>query len=359
MRCYLIGGFLGSGKTTAIQEACNQLLKKGSRIGVITNDQGTLLVDSEILNVQGLSQEQIVNGCFCCRYTEFKELLDTMKANVHPDYLFAEAVGSCADLVATIVKPLLRQGFEADIVYTVFADAELLLAVLQGNAAFLNEDVRYIYRKQLEEADLILISKTDLLTVTGATELQQVIEAEYPGKIIRLHNSFNPDNVSNWLSCLEAFTLKDSRKSLDIDYEIYARGELSLAWTDEMLFLSSLDGTAKTAAYALTQLVHKNVLAAGYPVGHLKFLLDDGMSKEKISYTTIARTVPTMPYIQDEVNEVTVLVNARLQTGPGEINAIMRKSLEELKQHFTGDLRILQSHSFTPGKPVPVWRVGD
>lgn len=40
MKLFLIGGFLGSGKTTAIQQACVELLKEEIKVGVITNDQG-------------------------------------------------------------------------------------------------------------------------------------------------------------------------------------------------------------------------------------------------------------------------------------------------------------------------------
>jgi len=46
MKLHLLSGFLGSGKTTAIGQACNILIQQGARIGVITNDQGIKLVDS-------------------------------------------------------------------------------------------------------------------------------------------------------------------------------------------------------------------------------------------------------------------------------------------------------------------------
>ncbi len=48
MKLFLMGGFLGSGKTTAIQQAC-LLLQKEVRVGVITNDQGVQLVDRAFL----------------------------------------------------------------------------------------------------------------------------------------------------------------------------------------------------------------------------------------------------------------------------------------------------------------------
>lgn len=49
MELHLLSGFLGSGKTTAIHSACNYLLQKGVKAGVITNDQGSRLVDGDFL----------------------------------------------------------------------------------------------------------------------------------------------------------------------------------------------------------------------------------------------------------------------------------------------------------------------
>ena len=91
---HLVGAFLGSGKTTAIRStACELRRQRGEAASVITNDQGTLLVDTAFLRGSHPTRE-VTRGCFCCRYDPLVELL-------------AEAVGSCADLVATVVRPLL------------------------------------------------------------------------------------------------------------------------------------------------------------------------------------------------------------------------------------------------------------
>ena len=118
--------------------------------GVITNDQGSELVDSGYINNGRIATGEILNGCFCCRFNEFEAELTKLMEEESPDFLFAEAVGSCADLVATIAKPLAAKGFEPEIVYAVFVDACLFSALLEGNAAFLNDDIQYLFRKQIE-----------------------------------------------------------------------------------------------------------------------------------------------------------------------------------------------------------------
>jgi hypothetical protein len=126
---------------------------------------------------------------------------------------------------------------------------------------------------------------------------------------------------------------------------------------DEIILFTSTDGTATTAAFALTQLIYKQILLAGYPIGHLKFLVDDGHTKEKVSYTTINRRLPSLELMDDFSDRTSLLVNARIQASPEELNMVIRNALDVLATNFSGSIKILQSSCFKPGIPVPVWRL--
>ncbi|MGH2644991.1 MAG: GTP-binding protein, partial [Chitinophagaceae bacterium] len=95
MKLFLLSGFLGSGKTTAIQQACSQLTEKGMRVGVITNDQGAQLVDSAFIKSFKIPDREVVQGCFCCNYTQLEAGIQSLKNENNPDVVFAESVGSC------------------------------------------------------------------------------------------------------------------------------------------------------------------------------------------------------------------------------------------------------------------------
>ena len=112
MRVHFVGGFLGAGKTTAIVEACRLLIRRGERVGVVTNDQGKLQVDGLFMRAAGFPTVEVGGGCFCCRYDDFDEKLSSLALGpggaagpAMPDAVFAESVGSCADIVATVIKP--------------------------------------------------------------------------------------------------------------------------------------------------------------------------------------------------------------------------------------------------------------
>lgn len=108
MQIHLVSGFLGSGKTTAIQTACKILMADNYKVGVITNDQGIKLVDTGYFESNSIPNRQVINGCFCCNYNALNQNIQSLIQTNNPDIIFAESVGSCTDIVATVMKPLLQ-----------------------------------------------------------------------------------------------------------------------------------------------------------------------------------------------------------------------------------------------------------
>ena len=73
-RYIMIGGFLGAGKTTAVARLAQYLSEQHLRVGLITNDQGSELVDTAMLRSRGFATEEIPGGCFCCRFNSLVDL---------------------------------------------------------------------------------------------------------------------------------------------------------------------------------------------------------------------------------------------------------------------------------------------
>ncbi|MBZ0290182.1 MAG: cobalamin biosynthesis protein P47K, partial [Anaerolineae bacterium] len=99
MDVHVVGGFLGSGKTTAIIGAAKHLVAQGKRVGIITNDQGRYLVDTAFFRLADMPTVEVSGGCFCCNYGDLMMQIDTLTQQAQPDVIFAESVGSCADIV--------------------------------------------------------------------------------------------------------------------------------------------------------------------------------------------------------------------------------------------------------------------
>src|SRR5437899_2933783 len=186
-RYIMIGGFLGAGKTTAVGRLARQLSDQGCRVGLITNDQGRNLVDTALLRSQGFATEEIPGGCFCCRFNSLVEAAERLTARTRPEIFIAEPVGSCTDLAATVTYPL-RRLYQDN--FTV-APISVLVDPIRAQRVFglqkggnFSAKVIYIYRKQIEEADIVVISKSDLMDDEQLKALRQAILKEFPGKEI-------------------------------------------------------------------------------------------------------------------------------------------------------------------------------
>lgn len=365
-RLHLVGGFLGSGKTTTIIQAVRLLLARGQRVGVVTNDQGKYLVDTAFFRLAQVPTLEVTGGCFCCNFDEMNGQLGQLLAGngleiapgVAPDVIFAESVGSCADLVATVVRPLQELGNTSlrPTSFSVFADSRLLRRHLLGLPLPFSEDVAYIFAKQIEEAGLLVVNKVDLLPDKARGELE--------GAAVRLHdrrllfqNSLQSGDISRWLDEIDtgnpAGSLARPGAALEIDYTRYGHGEAQLAWLDQAVVLPAAAGQGRAVVLRFVSLLTGALAAQGMAIGHLKFWLQAGAVEAKLSFPTLVEPgwearVPDLPG-----EEVHILINARVETPAARLQQIVQEALAQVGAVEQGG----GATAFHPGQPCPTHRL--
>jgi len=354
MKIHLLSGFLGSGKTTAIQNACNELMKNQKNVGVITNDQGISLVDGGFFEHLKIPNRQVMNGCFCCNYNDLDNSIQSLIKTNKPDVIFAESVGSCTDIVATVMKPLLKFRPEAQVSFSTFADVRLLKMLLQKNSSF-DESVSYIYFKQLEEAEIIVISKIDLIDNNSLEEMKQLVNKKFGDKILLYQNSFNATNIRQWLKVMDK-KFGTTPPSLQINYNIYGAGEAKLAWHDQQLEIQSRSYNAAQATNGLIKTISQKIHFNEYPIGHLKFLLN---GEKKISITYVPQEELFDIDENEKNNSAGLLINARVQTSPETLSHIVSEAIKETEIKFDCKIVVKSNASFQPGYPKPAYRIID
>src|SRR5436305_11926720 len=183
IRFIMLGGFLGAGKTTTIARLARRYQSVGHKIGIVTNDQATDLVDTNSLRAQGFEVGEVPGACFCCNFNKLTETVNQLEKSARPDVVLAEPVGSCTDLVATVVRPL-QQLFSAqfDVApYAVLLKPSHGTRILKGiEKGGFSPQAAYIFKKQLEEADLIVINRIDELSEAESDELTALLQKQYP-----------------------------------------------------------------------------------------------------------------------------------------------------------------------------------
>lgn len=350
MKIHLLSGFLGSGKTTAIHQAARQLIQAGQKIGVITNDQGMILVDHGLFKNQDIPSRQVINGCFCCNYRDLDNNIQALLEEHQVEVIFAESVGSCTDIVATVLKPLLQYHPEAQVSLSTFADVRLLQMILGENASSFDESILYIFKKQLEEAGIIVVTKIDLITAEALRKIQELMQEKYGEKILLYQNTFDSEGLKTWLKTIEADSHAAKLESLEIDYDTYAQGEARLAWLDQSMEVTG-ENALQGTEYLINEIYHKTV-AQGYNIGHLKFLID---GETKISFTNNFQAAARLHILPK--SSVNLLLNMRVESTPEEIQHLIREACKTIESQYDFKLSLHQEAAFQPGYPKPIFRM--
>ncbi len=357
-RYIMVGGFLGAGKTTAILRLAEMLRDAGERVGLITNDQSVNLVDTAMLAAHGFPVEEITGGCFCCRFDSLTDAADKLSEVERPDVFLAEPVGSCTDLTATVSYPLRRLYGDAFSIapYSVLVDpvrAERILGLAAGNA--FSPKVAYIYAKQLEEADLIVVNKLDTLTPDRLAALTAKLGERFPDAKVLTISARDGTNMAGWLAALRADDLPGG-DAMEIDYDTYAEGEALLGWLNATVALDSpaeFDGNDYLVN--LADAVHRRLADLDIEVAHLKMTLtpDAGTDLAVVNLVRNGGRVEASHMLNEPVTAGECVVNLRAEGDPETLKGVLADALKSLSVPAT----VTHVEAFRPGRPVPTHRM--
>jgi Ni2+-binding GTPase involved in maturation of urease and hydrogenase len=359
----MIGGFLGAGKTTAVAALAQHLTQRGQRVGLITNDQGSELVDTAMLRARGFSTEEIPGGCFCCRFNSLVDAAKKLTEATKPDAFVAEPVGSCTDLIATVSYPLRRiYGDQFELApLSVLVDpirAEQVFGMREGRK--FSDKVLYIWRKQVEEADIIVIAKNDLLDANRLEALRDRLAKEFPGKQIIDVSVRSASGVKAWFDLLETVA-PGSAKAMEIDYDVYADGEALLGWLNATVNIKSSEDVDSSALLNKFANEMKGALA-GSEIAHLKMTFSPDYSLAgEIAALSVVRSdiVPELNLKLDApIRSGQLIVNCRAETSPEDLKTALLEAVAAIEAEFSGmDAKIEHIEQFRPGRPNPTHRL--
>jgi Ni2+-binding GTPase involved in maturation of urease and hydrogenase len=360
IRFIMLGGFLGAGKTTTIARLARYYQGQGKKIGIVTNDQATDLVDTSSLRAQGFDVGEVAGACFCCNFNKLTETVNQLEKSAQPDVVLAEPVGSCTDLVATVTRPL-QQLFSAqfDVApYAVLLKPSHGSRILKGAAkGGFSPQAAYIFKKQLEEADLIVVNRIDELSAAESDELTALLEKNYPGTpVLRMSAK-----TGTGLEALVEFIDQRGRfgqRLMDIDYDTYAIGEAELGWLNSSLKVSA--NRAFRLDDLLLDIISRLQTALAQldaETAHLKAIgMADGLYG--VANLISSFSPPELSLASNgEVREAELVVNARVATTPETLTDEVEKAIRDACRKREATATFHQTQSFRPGRPVPTHRI--
>ena len=154
MYVYILGGFLGSGKTSLLMRLATMFSERKAKVAIIVNESGEIGVDGATLKAEGYDAVELPSGCICCTLAgTLQTALKNIKNDIDPDVIIIEPTGLA---LPHKVKALVHNACideDEDIIIGI-ADIQRFNDLIKKKEEF--------FTRQMQGSEFILINKSDL-----------------------------------------------------------------------------------------------------------------------------------------------------------------------------------------------------
>lgn len=176
MYVYILGGFLGSGKTSLLMKLTSMYIDRGQRVTLVVNESGDIGVDGATLKGKGYDSVELPNGCICCTLSSsLQDGLHNIVRDIDPDIIMIEPTGLALPHKVKDIVRIAMIDEEATYIIGV-VDVQRFDDLIKKKEDF--------FKRQMHGSDFILINKSDLATPEKIKEVTDWLSSEFPGKNI-------------------------------------------------------------------------------------------------------------------------------------------------------------------------------
>ncbi|HIH74143.1 MAG TPA: GTP-binding protein [Methanosarcina sp.] len=196
MRCIIIGGFLGSGKTTTIRKFIEYLGAQGKRTAIIVNEIGEVGIDGDTISEGGVETRELTSGCVCCTLRISMEYtLRSLMSSYSPDTIIIEPTG------IAFPRQIKNNIQSMNIPGIAFAPILNLVdpSLLGQDAA----DLQNFVKNQIEDAEVLGINKVDLIGPERLLETCLILRKLNPKARIVHFSAREGENLEKLFSLVE------------------------------------------------------------------------------------------------------------------------------------------------------------
>lgn len=217
----------------------------------------------------------------------------------------------------------------------------------------------YIFRKQIEEADFIILNRIDELASDEIDNLTRLLSKEYSSiPVIRMSAKTGAgfEALCEFLDQQGAF----GQRVMEVDYDIYAEGEAELGWLNCQAKLTAAQ-PMKLDEFLIKLLgsLHHDLVAIDAEVAHLKVIgMAEGVYAVANLVSNADQPVLSLPSSW-QGNDIDLVVNARVALAPDQLESLVREAVSAQATAMSAHAEILTLQCFRPGRPVPTHRINE
>ena len=293
MDVIVVGGFLGSGKTTTVINMGKYLAEKEKKVAIIVNEIGEIGIDGDVIKKFGFDTKEITSGCICCTLKMgLRTAVNTLMKEYKPDILMIEPTGIAFPNSIKNEFKLMNLGEEVKV-------APLVTLIDGSRFKYLIKEVKDFAMRQIIDAEILGINKVDLIDTLQIPILEASVQQLNPeAKVILLSGKDTGERFENFMQLVlpgirevpkKAQETEEKPKLPEQEFEnsIVASGVGSYS---AEFAIKDGEAVSKETARAITTEVMNKIKEKALELnpeflGHIKLFLDNGFETVKQSIT--------------------------------------------------------------------------
>ena len=353
-RMLVLGGYLGAGKTTlAVNLAKTLKERRGKSVSIIMNDQGDVLVDTEYSKDAGFDTRDIMGGCFCTNFDKFVSSARTLVNSGKPDVIIAEPIGTSTNIMSSVVAPMrsLHPDEFSVAPFTVVVDCVRALDILSVKKEKDIDTVDIIPAHHMKEAEVIVLTKTDLVSKETISDVRKAIEGILPGIRIIETSSADLRNIDDIIDIILSEEMS-TKAPLGEKNQGFAFEKAKLGWYSGTFDLIPSDDVDM---YSLETELMKGVAQeyGARSIVHVKVLIESPESAAKMSLVQENMQVDGIYGSRYIRTKGKLVLNARVVSPPKRLEETMRRLVEDARKRYPMELVKTGEKCFTPKPESP------
>ena len=355
IRFMVMSGFLGAGKTTTMIALGMHMGKTYGKPGIIANDLGANLVDTNLTQTSGCTVEEIASGCICYQMDntidKIRRLMmrdgcifvmsDIPGLGVGAlDHTYHRLADDCSDWIT--LSP-----------FTVLVDPERIKMLLpEGKDINLPEEIKYLMQLQLEEADLVVLNKIDLIDEEERERNIRFLREACPDIPVMAISALTGEGIPELAEYLE--THESQLKNFSVrDNEKFQEAEKTLTWYNRRMFIKQLDDRKIDCNAVIDDLIEEvrmGLIERKRNVPHLKTFATAGVGDfNKCSLLGVDYDIEhTQPFLRDH-KKMSMIVNARAVCESRPFARIVDDALDFICDKYHLDAQVFFTECFNMG----------
>lgn len=343
MQVIVVGGFLGSGKTTTIINMGKYLAEKGKKVAIIVNEIGDVGIDGDVIKRFGFDTKEITSGCICCSLKVGLRTTVTLLAKEYkPDILMIEPTGIAFPHLIRNEIELMNLGEQVKI-------APLVTLIDGSRFKHLMKEVKDFAMRQIIDAEILVINKVDLIEPIRLPILEASVQQLNPkARVVTLSGKDTGEKFENFMRIVLPDVEEMPEKTPQVTIEENPRpaaqqetensieasgvGTYSVEFAVENRNLST--EAAREITTELMNTIKEKVLKLNPEfVGHIKLFLDTGSETVKQSVTAYYEE-PQEEIIKSEEEAVTEfkILSAVSNVNKAALKDAVNSSVQEISE---------------------------